>query len=392
MFFDYFVFLVFLVDFFGCCCTVGFGFFGRVSVQKNKKQHDQVVAYGTGVCGSCGQKLPGDTDIDKLTADLKLAEDNHSSLEDDYLEARNKLNEYDVAKRQYFITNNKAELLFNQTNTNLSKMQDMSDFDEDVHAKQVEAHSLNASHQKSKMDEQSMMDFHKGSLGKLDVEIATLEASDTVTPETQASARAMITAFESAEETVNQLNKEVELNKAYVTTSESRLETFQEDMRNGAANIATKDLLSQARDKLHVEQLPRLAAQSSIQAINRAMKKYLDMFAFPYGFRLNEKLDFVVDFDSSIDHSAEILSGGEEVRAAMAMRFALMDVFSAGCGVLIIDEPTTALDKEAIGALIEVLETASTYFKSRNIKIICPTHDQQLAAISDSLITIGEVA
>ncbi len=368
----------------------------RVVVQESRdrktKLSDQVVAYGTGICGSCNQKLPSDVDIDKLRADLHEAIKKHTLLEDDYLEAHSTVNSYNVSKDQYDRNHRQVMSLLTQSKANLKERKDMSSFNEDEHKKQVEASSLNASHQKNKMDEQSMMDFHKSSLGKLDVEIATLKASDTTTPETQASAKSLIKAFESAEETVNQLNKEVELNKAYVTTSESRLETFQEDMRNGAANIATKELLTQARDKLHVEQLPRLAAQSSIQAINRAMKKYLDMFAFPYGFRLNEKLDFVVDFDSSIDHSAEILSGGEEVRAAMAMRFALMDVFSSGCGVLIIDEPTTALDKEAIGALIEVLETASTYFKSRNIKIICPTHDQQLAAISDSLITIGEVA
>jgi DNA repair exonuclease SbcCD ATPase subunit len=368
----------------------------RVKVQTAREEankiNDKVVAYGTGVCGSCGQKLPGDIDIEKLKAEHEEAEDSYKSLEKDYLKAHKVVNEYKTEKdnydRDYERLNNRRK----EAVANSVELSDVSFFDEEEYKKQAEAYSQDTTHRKELMIQQTKRNGLKDVISKIVIDKAKIEAVITATPQQQAQAQAMIKAFEAAEEKVTELTREVSSCDYNVKIAEDRLKTYQEDMKKGAANIATREILSQARDKLHVEQLPRLAAQSSIQAINRAMKKYLDMFAFPYGFRLNEKLDFVVDFDMSTDHPAGILSGGEEVRAAMAMRFALMDVFSAGCGVLIIDEPTTALDKEAIGALIEVLETAAIYFKSRNVKIICPTHDQQLAAISDSLKIIGEIA
>jgi DNA repair exonuclease SbcCD ATPase subunit len=364
----------------------------QAAAEESNKLKDKIVAYGTGICGSCGQKLPGNIDIYQLKEDHEVAESKYEILSKDYLRAHDAVSDYKREKANYDRDHERLSSRRKEAVANAVELADISFFDEEEYKKQVEAYSQYTTHRKELTDQQSKLNEHKSSLSKIELRIAKLEGSSTVTPVQQAQAQTMIKAYEAAEQKVFDLSKEVDSNKSYVMASESRLKTYQDDMEKGAANIATREILMQARDKLHVEQLPRLAAQSSIQAINRAMKKYLDMFAFPYGFRLNEKLDFVVDFDSSTDHPAEILSGGEEVRAAMAMRFALMDVFSAGCGVLIIDEPTTALDKEAIGALIEVLETAATYFKGRNIKIICPTHDQQLAAIADSLITIGEIA
>jgi DNA repair exonuclease SbcCD ATPase subunit len=373
----------------------------RASVQtlreEANKLKDKITAYGTGVCGSCGQKLPGDIDIDKLKADYEKAEAKYESFSEDYIKAHDTVSEYKREKENYDrdherLTKRRIEISQDMATFCICTQTDLPSFDEEGYKKQVEAYSQYTTHRKELTEQQKKLAEQKSELSKLEVNIAKLESCDTTTADRREQAKVMIKAYEDVEKKISELAKRVDFVKANISSTESRIKLFRDDMEKGAANIATREILMQARDKLHVEQLPRLAAQSSIQAINRAMKKYLDMFAFPYGFRLNENLDFVVDFDSSTDHPAEILSGGEEVRAAMAMRFALMDVFSAGCGVLIIDEPTTALDKEAIGALIEVLETAATYFKSRNIKIICPTHDQQLAAIADSLVTIGEIA
>ena len=209
------------------------------------------------------------------------------------------------------------------------------------------------------------------------------------TPEQTKWANDMSASYLSLKGNAGAADTQVKAATATRTARRQRLEELQLDVEQSAINTGVQDILAFSREQLHAERLPRLAAQSSVNAINRAMRKYLGMFSFPYPFRLNESLDFVVDLEHTKDVPAAVLSGGERVRAAIAMRFGLMEVFSAGAGMLIIDEPTTALDEDACTALIEVLTKAAAHFRKTNIKILCPTHATQLAGAADAVITIG---
>lgn len=70
-------------------------------------------------------------------------------------------------------------------------------------------------------------------------------------------------------------------------------------------------------------------------------------------------------------------SAGQKVLACILIRIALAEVFSASCGVLALDEPTTNLDEANIRglaeAMVEIIEEKS---QQKNFQLILITHDE----------------
>jgi len=351
---------------------------------------EKVESYGTGVCKSCGQKLPVDFDIEEVKKELAELQEQYEPLNKTYEEAKAVILEYNEQSRKHQEERERRKTAWDLAVAKFKRLDDMSGFDEDAYHAKLAAYNEAASLQQQQKKSQEYLDALRKDYSDVRVKIAEQRSLDVASEEEIKHAENLIKAFNLAKLKITEAERKRNGLYAQLEGTRSRIKTLEEDIEKAKVNLEMTALLQFARDQLHVEKLPRLAAQGSIRVINRAMKKYLDMFAFPYGFRLDENSDFVVDFETSAGHPAAILSGGERVRAALAMRFALMDVFSAGCGILIIDEPTTALDSEAITALVEVLGTAASYFKTRKVKILCPTHAQQLASVADTVITIGE--
>lgn len=349
----------------------------------------QIDSFGTGVCPTCNQELKVDFNIEQVTKEYTEKQKKHEKLKDlinvaavVVNEANNRVETYERQLKNYTNMVPIAE-------EKLKELEKYADFDPEQYDKSVQEYEqalAQSANRTRALQEKSKCELE---VQRAHAQLNMLETQKVATQTEKQQAEALITGYLAAKDAIKTATNHKYHKESQFRACEARIKTLKEDMSRGEANIKATELLQQAKEKLHVEQLPRLAAQSRINAINRKMKKYLDMFAFPYGFRLDENLDFVVDLDTP-GHPSEILSGGEEVRAAMAMRFALMDVFSAGCGLLIIDEPTTALDTDAVTALVEVLGVAAAYFKKRNIKILCPTHALQLMAVADTTITIGE--
>ena len=74
--------------------------------------------------------------------------------------------------------------------------------------------------------------------------------------------------------------------------------------------------------------------------------------------------------------------------ASLACRFALMEMLTYGCGLLILDEPTAYLDTDNKRALLDVLKEASTHVKSHGITVIIPTHEDIVATACTGAITL----
>lgn len=71
-------------------------------------------------------------------------------------------------------------------------------------------------------------------------------------------------------------------------------------------------------------------------------------------------------------------SAGQKILASLIIRMALSETFSANCGVMTLDEPTTNLDQENIASLCEalskILEDRGRY---GNLMLIIITHDEK---------------
>lgn len=70
-------------------------------------------------------------------------------------------------------------------------------------------------------------------------------------------------------------------------------------------------------------------------------------------------------------------SAGQKVLACLVIRMALAETFSANCGILALDEPTTNLDRENIGSLCDALsKIISTREKNSGFQLLIITHDE----------------
>ncbi len=97
-----------------------------------------------------------------------------------------------------------------------------------------------------------------------------------------------------------------------------------------------------------------------VEAINTAMNEIWGM-VYPYGdykglrIAADEKGYFFEVYDEAW-RPAELVSGGERASIALAFRIALATVLTPNMSVLVLDEPTHNLDKEAVGVLAHALQ------------------------------------
>jgi len=70
-------------------------------------------------------------------------------------------------------------------------------------------------------------------------------------------------------------------------------------------------------------------------------------------------------------------SAGQKVLASIIIRMALAQTFSAKCGIITLDEPTTNLDKRNIDSLAETLSQIANEMKlMKTFQLVIITHDQ----------------
>ena len=70
-------------------------------------------------------------------------------------------------------------------------------------------------------------------------------------------------------------------------------------------------------------------------------------------------------------------SAGQKVLSSLIIRLALAETFSANCGIIALDEPTTNLDRENIESLAEALaEIVEKRAVQRNFQLVVITHDE----------------
>ena len=71
-------------------------------------------------------------------------------------------------------------------------------------------------------------------------------------------------------------------------------------------------------------------------------------------------------------------SAGQKVLSSLIIRLALAETFSANCGIIALDEPTTNLDKENIESLAMALsDIVNKRSGQRNFQLVVITHDEE---------------
>jgi exonuclease SbcC len=193
----------------------------------------------------------------------------------------------------------------------------------------------------------------------------------------QAHARARTELEESAGR-VSALERDVARDAAQLDDARRRAERLKLAQEQWRQESQRKALLEGRRDVLeHLRRALRdagpLVAEHLVQAVNlRARKIYAALSPHDPG-----QLDWQADYELRVGTTSGVrrfatLSGGQKVKAALALQLALVQQFSQA-GICIFDEPTYALDAESRALLAEAIVEAQKVSRFEQLFIV--SHD-----------------
>jgi len=339
-----------------------------------------------GTCSECGAKyFSTPEELNELEAKYKQAVRDFQALE----EQRNK---EESAARIYETTKYKLDCDKNSVTVLIASLQqDLLEF-EDVEVLPQEEYT-------SMLNKIKIVTAYKQELNKVNMEIAQIQKeleylnnnNNYITRDTKERALKFVEAYEAAKRKLESLYKvKTEVDVRYKITEESLTHIEAESERYLKLNklISTID---RAREVLHQDNLPRLTISTLVDNFNSRIKLYEAIFGYNFTCKLTPDLDFVVDYPDYKDLPIDVLSGGEQMAAAASALMALHGMMAPELGLLVLDEPTYGLDKEAMTALATVLETACKYMKDKGMTILIPTHEEALLPIFDDVITLTKL-
>lgn len=115
------------------------------------------------------------------------------------------------------------------------------------------------------------------------------------------------------------------------------------------------------------------------------INQYLAGFSSAYKVRVNSDNEFICQFADKTILSGE-LSGGQKVTLSLAFRFAACEVFTSKTNLIILDEPTTWLDRKRIDSFGEILNSVKRMSQRKHLQVFVVTHEKSLMPNFDQVI------
>jgi DNA repair exonuclease SbcCD ATPase subunit len=164
------------------------------------------------------------------------------------------------------------------------------------------------------------------------------------------------------------------------------LATMQQQVRS--AEVLTNWVNHMGEVRALCAAAPQFVAQHNLQLLQADVNEILSVLEFDFRVTADQGLSFTAHFHDGRSQPAVRLSNGQKVGLALAFRVAVNSMFAAKVGLLALDEPTAWLDKQRIRALAPVLEKLRRLTTSRGLQCIIVTHEDELAPLFDTTITL----
>ncbi len=136
-------------------------------------------------------------------------------------------------------------------------------------------------------------------------------------------------------------------------------------------------------DKDHLQKELRARHKPRIE---RYTREHFDKFNLAYtDVELTDDYSLMV-YDATGERSSDMLSGGEKIAAALALRFGIANDLlesASAMELMILDEPTIHLDEQRRQELVEMVKHLSSIPQT-----IVVTHDREFEAAADRLILV----
>lgn len=197
-----------------------------------------------------------------------------------------------------------------------------------------------------------------------------------------------LTELAAAQEQYLRYRDAVAAETAALAGARKALETAEEQYRQLSVDNAWRGRVTRWRELLHKENIPRLVIHSNLRRMQDVMNDLLTLVSADFRVRATDALSFEASFASGVRQPAERLSGGQKVILALVFRLSLVLLRAGNINAIYLDEPTAYLDERHIRGLEPVLSRFRTYASSRGLQCVMVTHEQSLAPLFDSVISL----
>jgi exonuclease SbcC len=135
--------------------------------------------------------------------------------------------------------------------------------------------------------------------------------------------------------------------------------------------------ISRIRDIFRHDNISGKYVNAQMQKMCCAINDYLISFGAEYKVKVAEDNEFICIFKDKHRPAAD-LSCGQKVVLSLAFRFASCETFSTGVNMIVLDEPTTWLDRETIANFKTIIENITELSEANNLQVLMVTHERSL--------------
>lgn len=171
--------------------------------------------------------------------------------------------------------------------------------------------------------------------------------------------------------------KDLEKKESSIIDAKNRLEKVQHYI----------EFLNEIRDSYSKDGLQKTLRLYSKPLIEKNTKKFFNQFNFNYSdLRIDDEYSISV-FGPEGESSLDMISGGEKIAIALALRLGITHSLAKGSiETILLDEPTIHLDENRRMELVELLSQLSVL-----PQMIIVTHDGELENAADNIIKVKKI-
>lgn len=237
---------------------------------------------------------------------------------------------------------------------------------------------------KEKEDTNKNLTFEESNLIKINNEIKNLNYNDEEN-------KKLHETYTSEENKLKEKEIEYETCRVNNLKDKEQLEKYQKELSNlkeiSKEQTHLKDyitLLNEIKEYYSKDGVQKILRQQAKPDIEKATIDIFNEFDFEYSsLRLDENYDVTIETKDG-DRELKLMSGGEKIVIALALRLGIAQVVSKNkTELLLLDEPTIHLDEERRASLIDTINTISIV-----PQMIVVTHDDEMEPIANKIIKV----
>jgi DNA repair exonuclease SbcCD ATPase subunit len=157
---------------------------------------------------------------------------------------------------------------------------------------------------------------------------------------------------------------------------------------SNAAAIEIRQTLEAGRAVFHPGGAPKTLITRSNRMLESSINHYLGMMGCNFTVTARDGLSFDANFNDGIalDHE---LSVGQKASLAWSFRLAGCETFSSSVGLMTMDEPTAALDKDVLQGFLSVIGIMRQLHVTHGMQFFIATHSTEIEKECDQVIRIS---